>query len=188
MGSCGAPAGIYWPGDVLLTYWGLTECAPPDTHPIVLPGGVRRSPRLERTPTRWISVDPDLVAVARAAYAPSQLHAPRQRVLFFRGSTREDKVEPKVAAVCLQPSRDAADKRCRDGLYSLGIRQTVRQRVGAHPLLRFNPNATYEKKRVWHAGTRAYVTKLQPVIPSYAPFPLQSAAGMPLCVTCDLPL
>ena len=36
MGSCGAPTGIYWPGDLLLTHWGLAECTPGDTSPIVL--------------------------------------------------------------------------------------------------------------------------------------------------------
>ena len=79
-----------------------------------------------------MSVDTELVRIARRAYSPSRLHAPRRRTLFFRGSTREATVTPKVAAACFRPNRTES---CRDGIYSLGIRQTVKQVLGHHPLL-----------------------------------------------------
>ena len=74
---------------------------------------------------------------ARAAYnvTDALLHAPRRRVLHFRGSAREDPDE----AACYLPNRSAAlgaaaAERCRD-VYSMGIRQAVRRELGAHPLL-----------------------------------------------------
>lgn len=142
MGSCGAPLGIYWPGDVLLTYWGHTSpsCVPADTAVVVLPGGVRRSLRLERTATRWRSADVALARVARAAYAPNRRHSKRVRQLYFRGSTREDKTPAAVADECFRPNRTAE---CRDGVYSLGIRQTVRRVLGNHPMLNFSTSKSH---------------------------------------------
>ena len=79
MGMCGSPLGVYWPNDVVLTYWGDTTCHPADTRLIVLPGGVRRNIRLERTADRWISLDVELVRIAQKAYSPSRcvLHSHR---------------------------------------------------------------------------------------------------------------
>ena len=155
MGACGAPAGLYWPGDVILTYWGARECHPADTSAIVLPGGSRTTPRIERTPRQWLSVDAELVRLARDAYSPQRMHAPRERVLFFRGAVREGKAPPDVAAACLDPAtRRSDDRRCRDGLYSLGIRQAVWRLHGRHPLVRFNANVT-GRPRSYPAEMRA---------------------------------
>ena len=135
IGLCGSPLGVYRPGDVALTYWGDLTCHPPDTDLVVLPGNVRRSLRLHRTPGQWWARDPALVRIAKVAYSPGRLHAARRRQLLFRGSTREAKATPEVAAACFRPNRTAP---CRDGVYSLGIRQTVQRVLGGHPLLNFS--------------------------------------------------
>jgi hypothetical protein len=138
VGSCGSPTGLLWPGDVVLSYWGLADCHPPDTTMIVVPPGVRHSPKLRRSDAKWTVVDPELVGIATKAYAPHRIHAPRKRQLFFRGATREDKVPPPVAAACLKLNRSADDRRCIDGLYSLGVRQVVKALIGQHPIVSFN--------------------------------------------------
>ena len=141
IGACGSPTGLYWPNDVLLSHYGFADCHPLDTAMIVVPPGVRRSPRLLRARPphgTWAIADNELVATAKAAYAADRIHAPRVRRLFFRGSTRIDKVPPDVAAACLVLNRSADDRRCFDGLYSFGIRQTVQRHLGSHPLVSFN--------------------------------------------------
>ena len=40
-GECGAPPELYWPGDVVLTYWGDTRCFPADVEHVVLPPRTR---------------------------------------------------------------------------------------------------------------------------------------------------
>ena len=118
----------------LLLFWlglaGDLDCHPPDTRLVVAPGGVRQSLRLIRNATRWLARDRDLVRIATAAYAPEALHAPRTRTLFFRGPTREDRAPADVAAACFRPNRTVS---CREGVYSLGIRQTVGRVLGSHP-------------------------------------------------------
>ena len=109
---------------------GDLDCHPPDTRLVVAPGGVRQSLRLIRNATRWLARDRDLVRIATAAYAPEALHAPRTRTLFFRGPTREDRAPADVAAACFRPNRTVS---CREGVYSLGIRQTVGRVLGSHP-------------------------------------------------------
>ena len=144
IGHCGSPMGVYHPGDVILTYWGDLECPPLDASLIVLPGGVRHAPRLSRSDTLWRPIDTELVKVAKRAYAAERIHAPRRLTLFFKGSTREDKVPPEIREACFRLDRKTDDKRCRDGLYSLGIRQAVKLHIGHDPILRFNPNVTRE--------------------------------------------
>ena len=74
---------------------------------------------------------------ALSTYASSQaLHAPRRRVLFFRGSFREREEELE----CYLPNRSVVlgdaevARRCRH-VYSMGIRQAVRRELGGHPML-----------------------------------------------------
>ena len=148
MGSCGSPSGFMRPGDISLTHWGMADCIPSDTTMIVVPPGVRRSPKLKRTDSRWVAVDPELVSTAKRAYAPDRIHSPRVRQLFFRGSTREDKIPPEVASACLRLNRSTDDRRCIDGFYSLGIRQMVKALIGRHQMVSFNavlpkPNGSY---------------------------------------------
>ena len=137
MGSCGSPSGFMRPGDISLTHWGMADCIPSDTTMIVVPPGVRRSPKLKRTDSRWVAVDPELVSTAKRAYAPDRIHSPRVRQLFFRGSTREDKIPPEVASACLRLNRSTDDRRCIDGFYSLGIRQMVKALIGRHQMVSF---------------------------------------------------
>ena len=56
----------------------------------------------------------------------------RARTLFFRGASREDRAPEDVALACFRPNRTAS---CRDGVYSLGIRQTVKRVLGGHPMV-----------------------------------------------------
>lgn len=157
VGSCGAPMGVYWPGDVILSYWGRADhdCHPADTTLLVVPGGVRRSPRLERTADRWTSVDSELVRRAKYAYDPSRLHQPRNRVLFFRGSTREDRTTPDIAAACFRLDRTPTERRCRDGLYSMGIRQAVHRTIGHLPSVVFESNSSFKEHTYAHELLRA---------------------------------
>ena len=147
MGSCGSPSGFMRPGDISLTHWGMADCIPSDTTMIVVPPGVRRSPKLKRTDSRWVAVDPELVSTAKR-HTPDRIHSPRVRQLFFRGSTREDKISPEVASACLRLNRSTDDRRCIDGFYSLGIRQMVKALIGRHQMVSFNavlpkPNGSY---------------------------------------------
>ena len=127
----------------VLLYYGNTDCFAPGVRYVVAPPSVRRELQVDRctsasasgkcTPSRWRVSSPVLVRVARETYRGGALHAPRRRVLFFRGSARIISEE----AECYQPNRSLAGadatSRCRE-LYSMGIRQAVRQQLGANPI------------------------------------------------------
>lgn len=133
IGPCNTPPAVYERGDVLLTYWGDTACLPPGVSAVVLPGGLRHSLTISRAAKSgglWRASDVELADQAKVAYAASRLHAPRRRVLFFRGATNEHLADAATAAACFRPNRTDS---CR-GVYSLGIRQAARISMGAHPI------------------------------------------------------
>ena len=162
LGACGSPASHFAPEDVLLTHWG--RCVPRDASVVVLPGGVRHSLVLRRTPTRWISTDAELVKAAMRVYRDERLHKPRRRVLHFRGAAREDETSPDVADACFRPDRAEGRQQCEE-LYSMGVRQTVRRTSkppkGSNPHdARLTPREIGEARvhtPLWAVGTHPMV-------------------------------
>ena len=122
------------------SYFGDSSCVPADAHLIVVPpggDGRRVNVRFGLSAALWRVLDPTLVAFARATYGRGEgrLHAPRRRVLLFRGSTRESTREG--------PSNNSSrecfnDEHSCSLAYSMGIRQTVRRLIGSSPLVDFS--------------------------------------------------
>ena len=69
-------ADLYWPGDVVLTHWGLTDCWLADVHHVVVPPGTAGSKglavRRSAEEWRWRVHDQRLVRAARLAYPDEQ--------------------------------------------------------------------------------------------------------------------
>jgi hypothetical protein len=155
-------------GDVVLTHWGNEDCFVDGVHYIVVPASNSRSLRVptstvgayvdgrwqaQRKPkgclhaqgcvqnrTRrsslargWRVSDDELAAIARRTYSEHQIGRPRRQVLYFRGSVREQRAEEMRG--CYEPR--APTRACRQ-IYSMGIRQTVKRLIGAHPFVEFN--------------------------------------------------
>ena len=175
-GPCDLPIGIFRARDVVLSYYGRTDCFLPGVHYVVAPPGARHDlslqrctprpptphrPRVENcTPTLWTAKSAPMVAAAQATYAANAsppLHAPRRRALFFRGSSREQ----ADSTICYLPNRSlmlggaaAVARRC-GGVYSLGIRQAVRRELAHLPIVDFGrPGARFASTAAYHRALR----------------------------------
>ena len=168
-GECDGAIEAYWPGDVVLTLWGDTECWPRDVHHIVLPPATAGTDALTldiRGPSTWRVHDPRLVAAARGAYgSEAAFQRPRRRQLFFAGGVRYRRDH---ARACYRPvtPRGACRKRW---MYSFGARQVVQALLADHPLVSFNKRRIATSSTEYHATLREFTWCLSMTGTSFCP-------------------